>query len=122
MWEVGEFFISDSCDSTYPCEHYMTRLDDPDFQANIKLYSALDIFKKLQAEGLSHEHFEYCREIIRKRENPTPEDLAENPADREEREKQIAEHEQRMKEYNLIQRTKASSRLERLKAQNSICK
>jgi hypothetical protein len=48
--------------------------------------------------------------------------LAENPADREVREKQIAEHEQRMKEYNLIQKSKASSRLERLKAQNNICK
>jgi hypothetical protein len=118
MWEVGEYYISDSCDLTYPCKHYMTTLDE----SGVKIYSALDIFKKLQAKGLSHEHFEYCREIIRKRENPTPEDLAENPADKEEREKKIAEHEQIIKEYHIIQNTKASSRLEKLKAKNNICK
>jgi hypothetical protein len=121
MWEVGEYMIDEGCFLTYPCKHYIKSKDD--YGSTLKLHLATDIFKKLQAKGLTHEHFEYCREIIRKQENPTPEEIAEAQAAEEERERKRVEQEQKWKEkQDLINRTKASSRLERLKAQNNICK
>lgn len=121
MWEVGEYMIDEGCFLSYPCQHYIKSKNN--YGSTLKLHHATDIFKKLEAKGLTHEHFEYCREIIRKKENPTPEDIAEAQAAKNEMERKIEEQEQKRKEHDeLINRTKASSRLERLKAQNNISK
>lgn len=121
MWTVGNYEIQEFCLESFPCQHSIKDLRT----GKIWLYRADDIFVMLRKDGVSHPHFEYCREIIRKRENPTPKEIAEAQAAKVELERQIVEQEQKQKEKqkeidDLINKTKASSRLERLKTKNNI--
>lgn len=75
----------------------------------------------LRDDGLSYKHFDYYAEYVRKRDNPTPEELAERESQRkkidEQQEKRRREREEMEKLTNTY---KASSRLEKLKAKNNI--
>jgi hypothetical protein len=64
---------------------------------------------------------------VRKQEHPTPEEIAQQQRDEEEHLnrtiRQNEERERKQRELDaIVNKTKASSRLEKLKKQNSICK
>ena len=82
--------------------------------------SGTNLVRKFQQENLKiPPSLNYFVELVRKQDNPTEEELKAL----EERELKYKEAEKRREELNnLINKTKASSRLEKLKAQNSITK
>jgi hypothetical protein len=79
------------------------------------------IYCILRDNNLSDNHFDGYAEYIRKRDNPTPEEITE----RQEKQRRLQEaQEESRRLYEEKQRVtnqyKASSRLERLKAKNNI--
>jgi hypothetical protein len=123
MWTVGNYEIQEFCLESFPCQHSIKDLRT----GKIWLYRADDIFVMLRDDGVSHPHFEYCREIIRKRDHPTPEEMTQQHREEMARMNrdwpQNVERERKQRELDaIVDKTKASSRLEKLKKQNSICK
>jgi len=72
-YEIGKYKISKRCLLTYPCKHYITNLETGEQH----LLLGDKIFVILQKDGLSIPHFDSYKEFIRKRDNPTMEELAE---------------------------------------------
>ena len=113
---VGNYEIGNLCYETYPCKHSFKKCSEERF----KLLCATDIFTILSSEGLSYPHLDYCREVIRRRDHPTREELEELEARRRQRELNIERQERERQEreaQNGINR--ASLRLERLRANNN---
>jgi len=82
---------------------------------------ATDIYTMLLNDGLSDSHFDHYKEYIRKRDHPTPEEIAKTQEQVEERKKhKLAQDMQNQKTLKLTHQFKASSRLDRLKAKNNI--
>ena len=82
--------------------------------------SGTELVRKFQQEKLKiPPSLNYFVELVRKQDNPTEEEL-KVLEERELKRKQVEKEREELK--NLINKTKASSRLERLKAQNSITK
>jgi hypothetical protein len=114
--KVGKYEISNLCYETYPCKHSV-RFESGETRTMLgdKIYSLLC------AEGLSDAHFNGYKEVIRRREFPTPEEIKE----REERELQI-EQEMKLREQQcqeqqqIVNKYKASSRIEQLKLKHNI--
>lgn len=60
IYQVGNYQISRNCIQSYPCRHSFRASNSDEW----KRLSAVEIYKILKAAGLSHPHFEYCKEII----------------------------------------------------------
>lgn len=119
IYEVGNYQISKICLESFPCQHAFRSSSSDKWD----YLNAVEIYKLLKSKGLSHPHFEYCKEVIIKRDNPTPEEIAE----RETREERIREEgikrQQQENELNkIINKSKASSRIEKLKASHNLVK
>lgn len=114
---IGKYEISDLCLLSYPCQHYIKNTETGESSR----MSGANIFCMLRDDGLSDTHFNDYAEYIRKRDNPTPEEIAEketqNRINEERREQQKREKEEKERITNSY---KASSRLERLKAKNNV--
>ena len=115
---IGDYEISDICLLTYPCQHYVknTITGESSRMMGDKIYTML------KEKGLSDKHFDDYAEYVRKRDNPTPEELAE----RRERERKFQEQRDKQKkereeQERLTNQYKASSRLEKLKAKHNVC-
>ena len=101
---IGKYEISDLCFQSSPCQHYVKNIET----GTAQLMFGDNIYSMLKNDGLTYPHFDCYAEFIRKRDNPTKEELDE---------KQRKERDEREKITNTY---KASSRLERLKLQNNI--
>jgi len=115
-YDVGKYEISDLCLLTYPCQHFVTNTET----GEASRMSGDKIFCMLRDEKLSHPHFAPFAECVIKRDNPTPEEIAERDARKKQRDEQLEKHKKEQEEREkLINTYKASSRLERLKAKNN---
>lgn len=75
-----------------------------------------EIYIMLKKSGIFHEQFNHYGEIIRKRDNPTPEELAEKQEIiRKQQEKEEIERLDLEECQRIIDKYKASSRLDKLK-------
>lgn len=114
---IGKYEVSRMCLTTYPCKHYVRYPET----GEEKLLTATKIYTMLQNDGITDLHFNYCKEIIRKKDNPTPEEISQKEEERrkmdEQREKRNKEQEELTKLTNTY---KASSRLDRLKEKHCI--
>lgn len=123
MWHVGHYKIQELCLQSFPCQHSIEDLQT----GKIRTLRGDDIFVMLRDSGLSHPHFEYCREIVRKQENPTAEEIAQQESDEiahiNRTIRQNEEMDRKQRELDaIVNKSKASSRLEKLKTQNNIWK
>ncbi len=97
---------------------YIKYVDDDEGRTH--KISGTNLVRKFQQENLKiPPSLNYFVELVRKQDNPTEEEL-KVLEERELKRKQVEKEREELK--NLINKTKASSRLERLKAQNSITK
>lgn len=122
-WNIGHYKIQEFCMESFPCQHC---IEDTRTGKIFRLRGD-EIFVMLRNDGFSHPHFEYCREIVRKKERPTAEEIAESIRNEiehnEQTRRQYEESERKQKELDaIINSSKASSRLEKLKKQNNIWK
>jgi hypothetical protein len=114
---IGNYEISEMCLLSFPCQHNVrNKVTDTTTRM-----TGDKIFTMLKTHGLNDSHFDCYEEYIRKRDNPTPEEIAEK-LEREkkmqlQKEKNKLEYEERVRITNQY---KASSRLDRLKAQNNV--
>ena len=116
--KIGKYKISTLCLQTYPCKHYVV---DTEKGNDIGTLSGDRIFCMLRDEGISDPYFDEYAEFVRKRENPTPEELAERIAEKQRTLERIAR--QRKESEELTKKTnqyKASSYLEKLKAKHGV--
>lgn len=58
---IGDYKISEMCLQSYPCKHGITKLSTNER----KLLNGIEIYKILETDGLSHPHFDYCKELIK---------------------------------------------------------
>ncbi len=109
-YTVGKYKISLICLQSYPCKHYI--MDTTVTPEKTILQGAVDIYLMLEKEGLSHEHFDYCKEVIWKRDHPTDEEIDE----RNRMDQIFLEYfEEQAKRKEEVNATKASSYLDKLK-------
>jgi hypothetical protein len=114
---VGKYKISDLCLQSYPCQHYVTNTETG---KSGRLFGD-EIYCMLRDDGISDEHFDKYAEFIRKRDNPTPEEIAQYEAREKELEEQSKKSEEERVQRNKLTNTyKASSRLDKLKEKNNI--
>ncbi len=115
FFTVGKYNISTICLSTYPCKHYVTNNETNE----TFLYTGDRIYTLLKNDGLSHKHFDLYEEFIRKRDFPTPEEIVQKNKLKMEYEENLAKQKKEQEERNqIINSTKASSRLDRLKTKH----
>ncbi len=116
MYVVGNFQISELCLQTFPCKHSFLN------KGSWEIMNAVEIYSILKERCLSHPHFEYCKDVIRKWNNPTPEEIRQNEKIIETRRiaKIISENElNEINELNKIgKQFGASARLDKLKLKN----
>lgn len=114
---IGKYQISGGCFLSYPCIHDVTNTET----GQRSQISGDKIFCMLRDDGLSDAHFDKYAEYIRKRDNPTSEELEEREANKKRLEQSHEEQRKKREETAILTNTyKASSRLERLKAKNNI--
>lgn len=118
----GKYEVSSLCMMTSPCEHYVRNT----YTDKIYLMNGIEIYDMLHTEGIHDSHFDEYAEVSLQRKNPSEEDkrmLKEyEKLEREMLIKHEEEKRERERQTQLGQQYKASSRLERLKAQNNISK
>ena len=118
-YKIGRYTISSICLQSYPCKHAV-------YDKNTAITRTMrgdDIYCMLQDENLSHEHFDTYKEYIRRHQNPTAEELAEDIAYKAKIEEQRKQREiEEVKRVLERDKYKASSYLERLKARHNITK
>lgn len=112
---VGDYEIGKLCYQSYPCKHSFKKCNSNECD----ILSAIEIFKILDEDGLSHPHFDYCQEIIRRHERPTKQELDEQMLGRKMMKEQMERDRREYERNNGI--NGASSRLDRLKNKNN-CK
>ena len=118
-YKIGRYTISSMCLQSYPCIHSVY---DENTAITRTMYGD-DIYCMLQDENLSHEHFDTYKEYIRRHQNPTAEELAEDIAYKAKIEEQRKQREiEEVKRVLERDKYKASSYLERLKARHNITK
>ena len=107
------FDIDPLCLETFPCRHHVNVSN-----GSIMLEGTI-IRKILLRKGIENKHFDYCDEVIRRRENPT---ILENIADKLQKietEKQIkktqAEFDEDKKQLEIGKACGAHNRLDKLK-------
>lgn len=113
----GSYDIQHLCYQSFPCQHYVRKCGGGD--ADWRLISGKEIFSLLKKDGVSDPHFDKYKKIT----NPLvamynafmkDKELAEI------RENQRLQEKEREKQAAIINKYKASSRLEKLKAKNAI--
>ena len=114
---IGKYEISDICLQSYPCQHYVKNIET----GTAQLMFGDNIYSMLKNDGLTYPHFDCYVEFIRKRDNPTKEELDEKLFREKKMDEQMEKERKEREEREKITNTyKASSRLERLKLQNNI--
>jgi hypothetical protein len=112
---VGDYKIGKLCYQSYPCHHTIVNLSTN----KSEFLNAIEIYKILEKDSLSHPHFNYCKELIRQREYPTKEEIEIKQM--KEKEYEIQQKEKQI-EYDIKNGiNRASSRLDALKLKNN-CK
>ena len=118
----GKYEVYNLCMLTSPCKHYVRNTDTD----KIYLMNGLDIYDTLHKEGIHDAHFDQYAEASKNRKNPSEEDKR---LLKEYEKLELEMQRERQKEKDTIKRQKelgeqykASSRLEKLKAQNNISK
>ncbi len=107
---IGKYQISTRCMQTYPCQHYVKFPN-----GETRRRTGAEIYKLLEADGISDDHFTGYKEHIRRMENPTAEEIAANKQERERVMKHMEKRKQEQEELDRItQKYKASSRIEKL--------
>lgn len=81
-YQVGKYKISEFCLHSYPCKHYVEyskygMYSFGCFTSKRELLSGDYIYTMLAEDNLSHPHFDKYKEFIRKRDNPTNEEIEE---------------------------------------------
>lgn len=118
----GKYEVSSLCMLTSPCKHYVRNT----YTDKIYLMNGIDIYDMLHTEGIHDSHFDQYAEVSLQRKHPSQEDermLKEyEKLEREMLRKREEEKIEIERQKNLGDKYKASSRLERLKAQNNISK
>ena len=66
------FIIESTCAKVYPCKHIVIN------SSGKHMLSALTIRKILLRKGIENKHFDYCDEIIRRKEHPTEEEFKQD--------------------------------------------
>lgn len=118
--QLGTLKINSFCCLTYPCQHTVENMET----GETKMMFGDKIFIALRDQGISDKHFDIYREYVRKRENPTEEEIAAQKAFEEkyrvanENAKKSEEKWRKNREEAYI--TRASSRLERLKQRHNV--
>ncbi len=59
---IGDYKIGKLCYQSYPCQHMIKNSNSNECQ----FLTAIEIYKILENEGLSHPHFNYCKSLIQK--------------------------------------------------------
>lgn len=115
---VGKYEISNMCNKTYPCKHHIKNMETGEVQTYVL---GDKIYEMLKADGISDPHFNEYKEFIRKRDNPTQEEIQEK-IEKERRIKESMDKWKREREElaKITNTYKASSRLEKLKNKNNI--
>ena len=85
----------------------------------------IEIFKLLREKNISHPHFDYYKERVRRIEHPTAEELEEYKRDREKDEKKRIQSEKFWKEKREEEEknqgiNRASYHLEKLKSKHNV--
>lgn len=116
---VGQFQISNRCLQTFPCQHSIL------IDGKWERLNATEIYTLLESNGLSHPHFNYCKEVIRKRTNPTCFEMMQNHIEqikseqrRKQQEQQYIDEQNKLKAIR--EQCSASVRLAKLKQANNI--
>lgn len=116
--KIGKYEISNVCLHTYPCRHQI-KFENGD----TKLMSGDKIYRLFKSEGLSDSHIDSYAEWVRQRDFPSTEEIKKSIDDllriREVSEKRAKEEAEQRK---IINKYKASSRLDKLKSENNIIK
>lgn len=120
-YSVGNCQISNLCLQSFPCKHYFRESRHGTWQ----MLSATSIYKILDKKGLSDPHFEYCKQIIRRLEHPTAEEIEQDELEYAKSQKQMEEREIKEKKEKqeldaIVNQYKASSHIDRLKLKNNI--
>lgn len=116
-YNVGKYEISEFCLQTYPCKHHFTNTEN----GIASTMTGDKIFCILRDDGLSHPHFNSYAEFIRKRDNPTPEEIYEKETHQKKMAEMREQQRKKLEEMEKLTNTyKASSRLDKLKLQHNI--
>ncbi len=136
--QVGKYIIGNLCYQTHPCQHWVKINDDDNnwwgnwwgntktttdskFKNEWRMMFGDEIYLMLKKDGKSDKHFNQYKEHIRRRENPTPEEILERQKRMEEVLMEQAAREQKNREDQIIvDKYKASTRIEKLKSKNNI--
>ena len=109
--KIGKYKISHLCFESYPCKHFIKFENGEN-----KLMGSDQIYRLFKSEGLSDPHIDRHAEFVRKLDFPTPDEIQKRIDDQliqqqasEKRAEQYAEQEK------IINKYKASSRLDKLK-------
>ena len=118
-----KYHLSEICLQTYPCRHTITYINE---RKETNTISSANIVRLFQKENLPiPKHYQELIEYVRKQDHPTPEEINEKYTNKEkELRERIINLEKRKEEKDkldhIINTTKASSRIERLKNKHSI--
>ena len=113
---VGKYKIYNLCLQTYPCKHYI------EFEnGETKLLTGDTIYRLFEKEGLVDDHFEDYKEYVRRQDFPTMRERIQRIEETMQSMKSTQEQkERRAEEQVIVDRYKASSRLEKLKQKHNI--
>ena len=118
---IGDYEVSVMCLQTYPCKHYIRKRGEEKF--GIQLGD--DIYWMLKEQGIHDNHFEEYADFARIKYEPTPEEIIQKQLEDEARQKRMEEQNAKWKREadertKIVNASKASSRLEKLRAKNGV--
>lgn len=116
-WTVGNYEIHSGCMESWPCQHWIKNIQTK----KMSIRYGTEIYKMLKKDNLSHPHFEEYKDYKDIQDIFDAEEIDESEFYRKE-EEEIKQLKEKRELDLLIDKTKASSRLEKLKKQNSVCK
>lgn len=115
--QYGDFKISNICYQTYPCKHHVT---NEKLGINDEIMSGTKIYELLKKHNCELGHFAKYQEFIRVRYFPTGAERKEKKERIIQQQKRIdKQHQEYLEKQLIINNTKASSRLEKLKERNN---
>jgi hypothetical protein len=117
-WTVGKYEIHGGCMESWPCQHWIKNIQTK----KMSIRYGTEIYKMLKKDNLSHPHFEEYKDYKGVQEDLSDTDEIDESEFYRKEEEEMKKLQEKRALDSLIDKTKASSRLEKLKKQNSICK
>ena len=118
---IGDYEVSNFCVETYPCIHHIKKHGEELFFEE----DGATIYWMLKEQGIHDNHFEEYADFARIKYEPTPEEIIQKQLEDEARQKRMEEQNAKWKREadertKIVNASKASSRLEKLRAKNGV--